>query len=190
MFKIAPAIACLTLIFAGTVSAQTSPTPAPTSPTTPVSAPSPAPSAPRYSCDTLESKQFDFWLGDWEYPLPQGKGVNRVTKILGGCVVFENFGDGSPNTLNGHSVSTFDRATKKWKQTWVDNTASYLDFSGGMENGKMIFTREATVGGKKVMQRMIWFNIEKDRFSWSWDRSDDGGKTWKVLWPLEYTRVK
>ena len=180
-------IALSGLISSMAIAQTNAPVPTVTPPT--LTAP-PIPAPPQYGCDSPESKQFDFWLGDWEFTSQGNKGVNRVSKILGGCVVFENFGDGSPNTLKGQSVSTFDRASRRWKQTWVDNTASYLDFTGGMEDGKMIFTREAIVGGKKIMQRMIWFNIEKDRFSWSWDRSEDGGKTWKVLWPLEYTRVK
>lgn len=166
-----------------TVSAQTPSTPSTPSTTS-------ASATTQYGCHSPESKQFDFWLGDWEFTSQGIKGVNHVTKILGGCVVFENFGDGSLNTLNGYSLSTFDSATKTWKQTWVDNTASYLDFTGGMVDGKMIFTREAEAGGKKFLQRMVWFNIEKDKFSWSWDRSDDMGKTWKVLWPIEYRRLK
>jgi hypothetical protein len=170
--------------------APSAPTPpsTPTPPATP--APKPAPSSPQYGCNSPQSRQFDFWIGDWEYTSEGKRGINRVSKILDGCVILEQFGDGSPNTLTGHSVSTFDRPTRQWKQTWVDNTGSYLDFSGAMEGGKMVFTREATADGKKILQRMVWFNIEQDRFSWSWDRSDDGGKTWKVLWPLEYKRIK
>ena len=128
--KIQSAIVCFTLGLASAVSAQKS------TQSTPI--PSPTPATPQYGCNSPESKQFDFWLGDWEFTSQGSRGANRVTKILGGCVILENFGDGTADTLNGQSISTFDRATKKWKQTWVDNGASYLDFTGGMADGKVI----------------------------------------------------
>jgi hypothetical protein len=36
---------------------------------------------------------------------------------------------------------------------------------------------------------MRWENIERDSFDWSWQRSEDGGDTWRSLWEIEYTRV-
>ena len=147
----------------------------------------PAPQQPQYGCDSVASKQFDFWVGNWEFSGQAGKGVNRISKILDNCVVHENF-EGAP--LKGQSFSSFDRATKKWKQTWVDNTASYLDFTGGFADGKMILAREFETNGKKISQRMVWFDIQPDQFQWNWERSDDGGQTWKVLWHIDYKRVK
>jgi hypothetical protein len=147
----------------------------------------PPPSAPPYTCDSPAARQFDFWVGDWEFNGPSGGGINRVSKILDNCVVFENF-SGTP--LKGQSLSVFDRATQKWKQTWVDNTAGYLDFSGGFADGRMILAREFEKDGKKVAQRMVWFDIQADKFQWNWERSDDDGKTWKVLWHIDYKRVK
>ena len=151
---------------------------------------------PAYGCDGPESKQLDFWVGEWEasYAGPNntaGKSRNRITKIMDGCVVLEEFA-GAPGTkLNGHSVSTFDRATKQWKQTWVDNTASYLDLVGGpAEGGKFVFARETERQGKKVRQRMVFQDIKPDSFKWLWQRSDDNGATWATGWEIDYKRVK
>ena len=55
---------------------------------------------------------------------------NRITKVLDGCVILEEFTGTAGTRLDGRSFSTYDRATRRWKQTWVDNTASYLDFVG------------------------------------------------------------
>ncbi|MEO7744274.1 MAG: DUF1579 family protein [Usitatibacter sp.] len=150
---------------------------------------------PVYGCDNPESKQLDFWLGEWEltYAGPNNavaKSRNRVTKIMDGCAVLEQF-EGSPGTkLNGHSVSIFDRATKRWKQTWVDNTASYLDFNGGLADGKMTFTREAERQGKKVRQRKVFQDIRPDALKWLWQASPDGGATWTTQWEIDYKRVR
>ena len=80
---------------------------------------------PSYGCDSAESKLLDFWVGDWglSYKSPDGKPVtsrNRISKILDGCVVLEEFAGGAGTPLKGHSVSTYDRAAKRWKQTWVE----------------------------------------------------------------------
>ena len=145
---------------------------------------------PRPGCDSAESKQFDFWLGDWEASYKGGQSRNHITKILDGCVILEEFTGAPGSPLNGHSVSTFDRNAKQWKQTWVDNNASYLDFSGSFADGKMILWREAERQGKKFRQRMVWQDIQAETFKWLWQRSDDEGKTWNTLWEIDYRRVK
>ncbi len=145
---------------------------------------------PRYGCDSPESKQLDFWLGEWELTHSGGKSSNRITKILDGCVVLEEFTGGAGSKLDGKSYSTFDTATKKWKQTWVDNTAAYLDFEGGKVDGDMAFWREAQKDGQKFQQRMIWRDVKPDSLKWLWQRSDDRGATWSTQWEIDYRRVK
>lgn len=148
-------------------------------------------------CQRAQSRQFDFWIGEWdarwdkiEGAIEAGKGRNVIRASLDQCAVVENF-DGTPSIpLRGMSVSTFSRQLEKWQQTWVDNQASYLDFVGEFKDGQMVLQRKATVGGKEIMQRMVWYNITKDKFDWNWERSDDDGKTWKVLWKIMYSRKK
>jgi hypothetical protein len=145
-------------------------------------------------CTSAESRQFDFWVGDWEAHFTQngkpGQSRNKVTRILGDCVIFEDFRGAPDSPLYGMSHSVFDRQAGKWKQTWVDNNASYLDFVGEFKDDRMILSRTAAKDGKTFLQRMVWFDIQPDRFNWHWERSDDGGKTWQVNWKIDYRRVK
>jgi len=130
--------------------------------------------------------QFDFWLGEWDCTWGEdGKGTNHVLHIMDDKVIQENF---SAPELKGMSVSVYDPERKFWCQTWVDNSGSYLDFTGGFENGKMILSRDAIVRGETCKQRMVWYNIEADQFDWNWERSDDGGNTWHVQWQIKYKR--
>lgn len=130
--------------------------------------------------------QFDFWLGDWDVRWGEdGKGTNRIERILDGKVIQENFA--APDLI-GMSVSVYDPERKLWCQTWVDNNGSYLDFTGGFADGKMILSRDAIVRGETCKQRMVWFEIRADKFEWNWERSDDGGQTWRVMWNIHYTR--
>jgi len=149
---------------------------------------------PAYGCDSPEARQFDFWVGEWELSYVEngkaGTSHNRVTKILDGCALLEEFSGGPGTRLDGRSLSTFDRATRQWKQTWVDNTASYLDFTGGWSEGRMILTREAQITGGRFLQRMVYEDIRAESLKWLWQRSDDGGKSWTTGWEIAYRRLK
>ncbi|MCP4138898.1 MAG: DUF1579 domain-containing protein [Chloroflexi bacterium] len=143
------------------------------------------------SSEETETRQFDFWLGDWDLSWGEdGHGTNCVSSILDGCVIQEEF-DGSPSIpLKGISLSTYNARLGKWQQTWVDNSGSYLDLIGEFADGKMTLSREATIEGKAVQQRMVFYNISQNKLDWNWERSDDDGESWQVLWKIHYQRKK
>jgi len=148
--------------------------------------------APSPGCDSPESRQLDFWLGDWDLTYGDGgKGRNRISKILDGCAILEEFSGAPGVQLDGRSVSMFDRTSGRWKQAWVDNSGAYLDFVGSTDNGNPVFSREATArDGRKFLQRMIFIDVKPQGFTWLWQRSDDGGASWKTSWEIRYERVK
>ena len=146
-------------------------------------------------CSEPEQKQLEFWLGDWNLTWPgqnggeAGHGTNSIKRVLDGCVVQENLSGEKSMPLRGTSVSLFDARAGKWKQTWVDNEGSYLDFTGEFKDGQMVLSREfMKPDGSKVQQRMVFKNIIPGEFDWIWERSLDGGKTWQVMWPIHYKR--
>ncbi len=143
-------------------------------------------------CSAPGAREFDFWIGDWELSWEAGHGTNRVEKILGGCVIHEQFDGSGPggNGLVGRSYSTYSPDRRSWRQTWVDNEGGYLDFDGGMQGDQMVMSRTARRDGETFLQRMVWHNIGADTFDWNCERSDDGGKTWKPVWKVHYTRRK
>jgi hypothetical protein len=147
-------------------------------------------------CTMPEARQFDFWIGKWkgEWKNPDGskaEGKNIINQALGGCVIEENF-DGNPgNDLVGKSFSVYNPRKNLWQQTWVDNYGSYLVFTGGYEEDKMTLVREVVnPEGKKIMQRMIFYNIDENSFDWNWEKSTDEGKNWELSWKIHYTRIE
>jgi hypothetical protein len=148
---------------------------------------------PPNPCQAPEQKQLDFWVGEWDLTWPGEQagaiehGTNSIHRVLDNCVVEENFSGGASH-LRGRSVSLFEIASHQWKQTWVDNEGSYLDFTGGFENAQMVLGRPAVRDGKPILQRMVFKNITANEFDWSWESSADGGKNWKVNWPIHYKR--
>lgn len=136
--------------------------------------------------DSNPENQFDFWLGEWNVTWGEdGKGTNHIERILDGKIIQENF---IAPDLHGISVSVYDPERSVWCQTWVDNNGTYLDFTGKFKDGKMILSRDAIVKGHACRQRMVWWDIQENKFDWNWERSDDNGKSWRVLWQIHYTR--
>jgi hypothetical protein len=136
--------------------------------------------------DSHPARQFDFWLGHWDLSWePDGRGVNLITSILDAHVILERF-DGRPSIpLAGMSVSVFDRQVDRWRQVWVDSDGQYLDFVGGFESDRMVLERRRPDGRR---QRMVWCDIEPESVHWSWQHSDDDGRSWTVDWAIDYRR--
>ncbi len=144
-------------------------------------------------CIGPEYSQMDFWIGTWELRWggsDKVRGRNIVSKKLNECVVEENFTGLEQHPLKGQSVSVYDKTIGMWRQTWVDNTGSYLDFTGGPVDEIFIFSRTSGSGDKRVEQRMTFYNIQENSLDWDWEISNDGGLTWKLKWRIHYTRVE
>jgi hypothetical protein len=139
---------------------------------------------------------FDFWLGDWQVSWKNadgsvGKARNHVSRVLDGQVIEERFeqdpADPAP-LLKGRSLSVRDPAGQ-WHQAWADNQGGFFALTGSADGDKRLFsTALVTVGDQVKGQRMIFHDISKDAFTWDWEGTTDGGKTWRLLWQLSYRR--
>lgn len=142
--------------------------------------------------------QYDFWLGDWNLTWDDGngtigKGTNRIQIILDGVVIQENFEAlvGQLKGFKGTSISVYNPTTKQWKQAWADNQGSYFNFVGEIDGDKRIFKTQVFVRGeKKIIQRMVFYDITHDKLTWDWEKSEDGGTTWQLQWRINYERAK
>lgn len=138
----------------------------------------------------------DFWIGKWKLEWTDkngstGKGSCEIKKILGNKVVYEKFEakKGELKGFKGRSFSVLDKTTNQWKQTWVDNNETYLEFTGLEEENKKIFQRKFTdKSGKTILQRIVFTNIEKNNFDWLWESSSDEGSSWVTNWKIKYSR--
>jgi len=140
---------------------------------------------------------FDFWLGDWSLSWTNadgsaGHGRNVVAKILDGRVIEERFEEDASAAapLRGHSVSVLQQASGLWKQSWVDNQGGYFSFTGAVDGDKRIFATDLVErDGKTVGQRMVFHSLRRDGFTWDWEATADGGKSWQRRWRIEYERA-
>jgi hypothetical protein len=152
-------------------------------------APRPAATAPA-PCSAPECRQFDFWIGDWDVQKADGSpaGTNRVEKILGDCVLQENW-KGAKGS-EGRSFNLWDATDRRWHQTWVDDQGTRLVLEGGFENGRMVLSGESpTSNGTRALNRITWTPHGADRVEQHWEVSVDGGKTWSdAFWGLYVRR--
>ena len=140
------------------------------------------------SCTSAEQHQFDFWIGDWEVTLPNGKhaGTNRIDPILSGCVLQENWS--GAGGMHGKSYNIYDAKGHRWHQTWVDDRGSLLELNGGFEDGKMVLTGEQKDSSGTTLQRITWTPAGTGEVRQLWESSSDGGKTWAVQFDGRYRK--
>lgn len=142
------------------------------------------------------SEYFDFWIGEWDLSWKSsdgtlGRGKNTIERILEGKVIKENFEatSGALEGFVGKSYSVYNPKTETWHQTWVDSQGAYLDFVGKFKGDKRMFVRQTTdSSGSTVIQRMVFYNITPNSFTWDWEQSRDNGETWQLLWKIAYRR--
>jgi len=145
------------------------------------------PAPPPPACLTAEYRQFDFWLGEWEVFLPNGKkaGDSRIESIAAGCALLENWsGNGG---FSGKSVNMYDRGDQRWHQSWVDSSGSRLDLAGVFADRRMVLTSAAKAG---PVQRIAWSVNDDGSVRQLWESSSDEGKTWSVQFDGKYVRRK
>jgi len=156
--------------------------------------PGPAPgSALNWSDPAAE--QFEFWHGSWRAETvaggtdPRVVAFNEVTWLWGRAALLENFSmPGKQGQFHGRSISVAV-AGRGWCQTWVDSDGQYLDFVGGRVGEEMILDRTASrADGSTVRQRMRWWDIAPNTFSWDWLHACAGSAEWDLDWRLRYTR--
>ena len=131
----------------------------------------------------------DFWLGTWTATWDGGGGTNTITRELADAVVVERFEAAPPEPLSGRSVSVYDPATDRWRQTWVDSNGSYWHFVGTGTNEGTIFATPERVDRDQTYKRMVFSDVTADAFHWRWESSADGA-TWVERWAIEYRRME
>ncbi|MFN2565967.1 MAG: hypothetical protein ABR499_13305 [Gemmatimonadaceae bacterium] len=142
-------------------------------------------------CARPEHRQFDFWIGEWDVTLPNGRtaGVNHIRPIHGGCALQEEWVGAGGAT--GTSLNAFDAATGRWHQTWVGSDGLLLQLDGGMKDGAMELVG-VTVGanGARTLQRIRWTPLggTPARVRQLWETSSDDGRTWSVAFDGLYRR--
>jgi len=141
-------------------------------------------------CASAAHRQFDFWIGEWDVRTPDGKlaGSNRITSILGGCGLQENW-TGARGTI-GTSLNTYDDARGLWHQTWIDSAGTFLLLEGALQDGRMVLKSAGPPQKGQPLDRITWEPLQGGDVRQLWEQSSDGGATWTVAFDGHYTRKR
>lgn len=136
-----------------------------------------------------ESRQFDFWLGEWDVFNPQGTkvGASAIQRVANGCGVLENWSGALGGA--GKSINFYDPRAGKWFQYWIGADGQPQRYAGVYRDGALRYEGEpSTQNGKTVITRLTFFNLDANTVRQFSEQSDDGGKTWAVNYDFKYVR--
>lgn len=151
-----------------------------------------AKSAASPRCEAAESRQFDFWIGEWNVSdrvTGEPAGVSHIEKLYGGCALRENWT--SPG-FRGGSLNSWWRGDGKWHQTWMDQAGAFRHFIGGAVDGRMVMVAEEPNPSQPAKTRLVRLtftpNADGTVRQYS-DYSDDGGERWNLRYDFLYQRM-
>lgn len=147
------------------------------------------------ACPAPESRQFDFWVGDWDVVAPAGHptpgkalGHNRIEKVSAGCGLLENWTGASG--VEGKSINGWDAVHQTWRQLWVGGDGTVLELAGGLQGQDMVLRGELpSAKGGVQQQRITYSPLPGGGLTQHWETSDDGGATWATSFLGEYRRA-
>jgi hypothetical protein len=140
-------------------------------------------------CASAESRQFDFWLGEWDVsPTGSTSGVtvaeSSITLADQGCVIIEHwrpFGG-----AHGHSINVFDASDSKWHQTWADATGRRTEYAGVLDAEGVL--RFDNLGPEPERRRMSFQRLDENAVRQWGERYDEASQAWVSEWDFTYRR--
>jgi hypothetical protein len=146
--------------------------------------------AARFPCKADENRHaFDFWIGKWNVTQDgQFAGTNDIQPILGHCVLLEQWE--SATGQKGKSFNYYDPGKKHWRQVWISDTGSVVEYTGEARDGGMYFTAETVdpTDGSVTDHKFEFTRYDNGDVRQLWQTSTDGGKTWTTIWDGRYAR--
>jgi hypothetical protein len=151
-----------------------------------------------------ESRQFDFWVGEWDVNLRilQGDGSWRdaigstahVYPILSGKAVLELWSDDRQTGIKGYSLRYWNVEEGHWDLwlNWpgVNRSGTGAPLTGTFRHGRgEFFARGRTADGTPRVTRYTFSDISPTSLRWDDAVSTDGGRTWSANWIMEFSRT-
>jgi hypothetical protein len=131
--------------------------------------------------------EFDYLLGDWEFTAESqqyGKfrGYWSAVRLDQGQILDEYrvVGDADETYYVTSTLRNFNGALDRWELIGTHPGNGLLDFGTARKAGAEMHIEQTfgVAAGEPSTWRIRYHDIQADRFSWTADRSTDGGKTW------------
>lgn len=133
---------------------------------------------------------FDFLLGEWEIAMlvmPEGTTVGRraishVRRILDGTALFDEIrhvDEAGQVNFRGASFRTYVPDSDGWYVVWMmANVEGYSALRAEVVDGDVRTAGQGSDPGGELIERGRYHDISADGYSFTLERSYDGGRTW------------
>jgi hypothetical protein len=94
--------------------------------------------------------------------------------------------------LQAINLRLYDPGSHQWSLNFANVASGAIGVPtiGEFRNGIGTFYDQEPIGGREVLVRNVWSHITANSARFAQAISDDGGKTWKVNWVADDTRMK
>jgi len=149
------------------------------------------PSVAAPTCNSEEYRQFDFWIGTWSVTEGgQPAGRNTIETDLKRCALFESWSsvDGS----RGRSINFYDRESRRWHQTWIDDRGGALELDGGLVSGSMVLEGERPDAKARtpVRHRITWTPQRDGSVRQHWQIRKGEQSNWETVFDGLYKQYR
>src|SRR6516164_6000539 len=130
---------------------------------------------------------FDYLLGEWEFTVVSkeyepGKGFWTAVRLATGQILdeFRVVGDKRETWYVTSTLRSYNAGLDRWELVGMVEGGGLQDVGTGQRMGGEVRIEQkfGVATGNTSILRIRYYNIQPDRFSWTADRSMDGGKTW------------
>jgi len=138
---------------------------------------------------TQETRQLDYWLGNWTMGSGADKSTSTVTLSLDKCMFVEHWENGKGHVTE--KMFGYSPEDKNWYGMFADNQGRVHVFAGKVAAGVAEF-QGPSVGrdGETVLNRIKVVRKTPDKVEQLWEQSTDNGANWKTVFQGEYSRRK
>lgn len=146
--------------------------------------------AARFPCQADDRHHaFDFWIGEWDVSSNgQAAGTNNIQPILGHCVIFEQWESATGGL--GKSFNYYDPGYDHWRQIWVSDNGTIIEFTGKARDGGIFYTAETVnpADGAITHHKFEFTQNEGGTVRQFWATSTDDKETWNTIWDGHYEK--
>ena len=130
---------------------------------------------------------FDYLLGEWEFTSVSkeygpGKGFWTAVRLATGQILdeFRLVGDNRETWYVTSTLRSYNAGLDRWELVGMVEGGGLQDVGTAQRVGGEVHIEQkfGVAAGNTSILRIRYYNIQPDRFSWTADRSRDGGKTW------------
>ena len=132
---------------------------------------------------------FDYLLGDWEFTslsqeYGKGRGYWSAVRLADGQILDEYrvVGDKGETYYVTTTLRAYNGALDRWELVGMNPGNGLQDIGSAHKVGAEMHLEQkfGVMSQNPSSWRIRYYDIQPDRFSWTGDRSTDGGKTWST----------